>query len=388
LSYSVREWVTGIGVAVAMLALAINGAFAQTNDGQPVADFRATPRNGVAPLEVQFSDQSFAGKAPISKWKWEFGDGETATEPNPKHVFGRASTYSVRLDVETAAGSHFRVKDNYIHVAPAEEKPAAAPAGVVGTVSQNIQLTPLNRGSRIRVERPESPETGFVLWGPEVITFPPINTADSVLEVGSLDWHRDAVSGSLWYTIDHPEGTFTARFTPHADYVECLYSVEVSAGKTAPGSFINPCQGMFDGIFEGGSDDLLRRIWFLSEGVWTTVGSCPDRGLRNFVNVKGNKVQTGGTGTASITSHLADYSLIACVSRDGQWISATASESNGTLFCNALPAYQCIHSYSGVHREDKSRAAVRVYVYLLKGTLDDLKKRVERDRDAWRSTPP
>jgi len=80
----------------------------------PVADFKATPANGVNNLTVQFTDLST--NAPTS-WQWNFGDGsDNATEQNPVHTYTRAGTYPVTLTVSNAWGSSTLQKLDYITV--------------------------------------------------------------------------------------------------------------------------------------------------------------------------------------------------------------------------------------------------------------------------------
>ena len=55
----------------------------------PVADFRASTTQGYAPLDVQFTDLS---QNAISKI-WDFGDGTTSIEQNPKHIYSQAGNY-------------------------------------------------------------------------------------------------------------------------------------------------------------------------------------------------------------------------------------------------------------------------------------------------------
>ncbi|WP_292391358.1 PKD domain-containing protein [Methanosarcina sp. UBA5] len=79
----------------------------------PVANFSAKPTSGKAPLNVAFTDKS-AG-SPI-KWKWNFGDGTSSTEQNPKHEYSQEGKYKVTLTVTNAAGSSTAIKTNYIKV--------------------------------------------------------------------------------------------------------------------------------------------------------------------------------------------------------------------------------------------------------------------------------
>jgi hypothetical protein len=56
---------------------------------------------------VAFKDLSI-GK--ITSWKWDFGDGETSTEPNPVHAYKEAGHYVVVLWVEGPEGKSRRAK--------------------------------------------------------------------------------------------------------------------------------------------------------------------------------------------------------------------------------------------------------------------------------------
>lgn len=57
-------------------------------------EFTADNTTGVAPLTVQFTDQT----APLSeKWQWDFGDGNTATTQFPSHTYTTPGVYTVTL---------------------------------------------------------------------------------------------------------------------------------------------------------------------------------------------------------------------------------------------------------------------------------------------------
>jgi PKD repeat protein len=70
--------------------------------GLPSASFTASPTQGAAPLEVDFTDTSRG--APTS-WAWDFGDGATGTTQHPSHTYTSAGTYTVTLRATNAAGS-------------------------------------------------------------------------------------------------------------------------------------------------------------------------------------------------------------------------------------------------------------------------------------------
>ncbi len=50
---------------------------------------------------VAFEDRS---EGEISRWQWDFGDGETSADQHPQHRYGKAGEYIVTLEVEGPAG--------------------------------------------------------------------------------------------------------------------------------------------------------------------------------------------------------------------------------------------------------------------------------------------
>ncbi|HVP93641.1 MAG TPA: PKD domain-containing protein [Methanoregulaceae archaeon] len=79
----------------------------------PVAAFSGSPRDGNAPLEVQFTDSSTGHP---SAWLWDFGDGTTSSLPNPAHVYSDGGSYPVSLTVANLFGADSRVQSGYISV--------------------------------------------------------------------------------------------------------------------------------------------------------------------------------------------------------------------------------------------------------------------------------
>jgi len=61
--------------------------------------FQFTPASGPVPLEVDFIDISTIG---FTSWSWDFGDGGTSTEQDPKHTYNEPGEYNV---VVTMSGS-------------------------------------------------------------------------------------------------------------------------------------------------------------------------------------------------------------------------------------------------------------------------------------------
>lgn len=68
----------------------------------PIAGFTQDVTSGFAPLTVQFIDQS---SGTVSSYLWNFSDGTTSSERNPRHTFTTPGTYNVFLTVTGPGGS-------------------------------------------------------------------------------------------------------------------------------------------------------------------------------------------------------------------------------------------------------------------------------------------
>jgi PKD repeat protein len=84
----------------------------------PVANFSATPTNGVAPLQVTFTDTS---SGLLTNRFWDFGDGTTTntTLTAVSHLYATPGTNTVTLQVTGPFGTNAAVRLNYIVVTPA-----------------------------------------------------------------------------------------------------------------------------------------------------------------------------------------------------------------------------------------------------------------------------
>ena len=107
----------------------------------PTAAFSAAPLSGLAPLAVNFTDQST--NCPTS-WSWDFGDGGTSTQRHPSHTYTAPGTYTVSLTATNANGSDGETKTAYITVtAPPPPSPSLyavpATAGSAGGVAATPQ---------------------------------------------------------------------------------------------------------------------------------------------------------------------------------------------------------------------------------------------------------
>ncbi|MBB1126718.1 PKD domain-containing protein [Thiospirillum jenense] len=148
------------------------GAYEVPNDYSPPpailpqAEFNASPLNGIAPLIVQFTDQSQNATA----WLWDFGDGNTATTASPSHVFNTPGNYTVSLTVSNANGTDVRIKNDFV-----------------------------------QVTAEESTEEMALIFADE-------------FETGLTDWYREGRVS--WYSGDPKQGQHAMRFTGNNIWVE------------------------------------------------------------------------------------------------------------------------------------------------------------------------
>jgi PKD repeat protein len=110
--------------------------FQRTSEPPEVAGFTADLNSGLAPLTVNFTDQSTGD---ITSWSWDFGDGASSTEQNPSHTYTDAGTYTVSLAVTGPCGPDTKTKKNYISVFEDYDFTIEPSQGTIGTeVEVNI----------------------------------------------------------------------------------------------------------------------------------------------------------------------------------------------------------------------------------------------------------
>ncbi len=68
----------------------------------PVAEFKADRQVGKAPFIVEFTDLSTNNP---TSWSWDFGDGTSSTEQNPRHIYVYEGAYDVSLTVANQYGA-------------------------------------------------------------------------------------------------------------------------------------------------------------------------------------------------------------------------------------------------------------------------------------------
>ena len=90
-----------------------------TDDCPIYVDFLADTFYGEEPVNVQFSDLSYAETGPITSWDWDFGDGIYSNEMNPQHIYSEDGLYTVTLQVADQFGiTSTEKKADYLHILP------------------------------------------------------------------------------------------------------------------------------------------------------------------------------------------------------------------------------------------------------------------------------
>jgi PKD repeat protein len=79
----------------------------------PTADFAASTVQGIAPLGVTFTDLSTGD---VTRWHWDFGDGQFSNDSEPTHIYASAGNYTVSLSLMGRGGSDVETKVEYIKV--------------------------------------------------------------------------------------------------------------------------------------------------------------------------------------------------------------------------------------------------------------------------------
>ncbi len=166
------------------------------------AQFTSDLTNGLAPLQVAFTDQSVGN---ITSWEWNFGDGQTSTEQHPVHSYADPGTYTVSLTVNGPDGSDAISIPSYITVGDGQGSPVLS----------------------------VSPSTRSVSAGAGSTIFSVDNTGSGV-----MNW--TAVSNDSWLTIaggspGTDSGVITVSYTANDGAVRTG-----SATVTAPGASNSP----------------------------------------------------------------------------------------------------------------------------------------------------
>ncbi len=93
------------GNGTILLSETVGFSIAESNGNlPPLALIDADKTSGQAPLEIQFSGSNSIDDQQITSFEWDFGDGNSSSEENPKHTFTNPGVYDVVLTVYDSQG--------------------------------------------------------------------------------------------------------------------------------------------------------------------------------------------------------------------------------------------------------------------------------------------
>jgi parallel beta-helix repeat protein len=125
-TYTVTLEVTDNDGAKNSISQTINVGESAPPNIPPSADFSYTPSNPTTDDVMQFTDLSTDPDGSIHSWLWNFGDGETSTNRNPKHRYLSDGTYSVSLTVNDNDGATDLIVKDILIGEPSGGDPAGA----------------------------------------------------------------------------------------------------------------------------------------------------------------------------------------------------------------------------------------------------------------------
>ncbi|WP_316796960.1 PKD domain-containing protein [Pedobacter agri] len=165
----------------------------------PVTAFDAK-LTSCANTEVQFTDKSDS-KTPdfsITNWLWDFKDGKTSTEQNPKHTFLKEGKYKVLLTVKSGTGCYSEPVEKEIEIYPLPISAFKAPAETctnteftiqdLSTISNEVSTNTIkswawNFGDGTAISTDQNPKHKYTATGKYTISLTTTSANDCTSEV-------------------------------------------------------------------------------------------------------------------------------------------------------------------------------------------------------------
>ncbi|MBE2269751.1 MAG: PKD domain-containing protein, partial [Anaerolinea sp.] len=158
----------------------------------PIAGFTMDRTTGVAPLTIQFTDQS---TGTITSYLWNFLDGTTSTDRNPSHQFTLPGTYNILLTVTGPGGSSTATRQITV----------TSPIPPTLTFTPTFTFTPIPPTATFTPTNTETPL-------PPTLTFTPTNTdTPAPIPATATPTETPPVSAFTWGVPD-PANPLLAQF--------------------------------------------------------------------------------------------------------------------------------------------------------------------------------
>lgn len=98
-----KPWYKGFDMKTRMFLVSMCAVYVLLVSGcglRPEANFTLEPETGLAPLEVNFTEDAYSRFLPITRYEWDFGDGTPRVHGKTVgHVYEKSGSYTVSLTV-------------------------------------------------------------------------------------------------------------------------------------------------------------------------------------------------------------------------------------------------------------------------------------------------
>ncbi len=84
-----------------------NGNDQNKNNQKFYVQILSDKADGIAPLEIEFKVNTNLNYDEIIIYQWNFGDGESSSEKNPKHTFEKPGSYQIQLKIVYSNGNYY-----------------------------------------------------------------------------------------------------------------------------------------------------------------------------------------------------------------------------------------------------------------------------------------
>ena len=282
----------------------------------PLVSFSGSPREGMVPLTVIFSESS---SGIPTAWNWSFGDGEFSENPAPTHTYTAGGAYTVTLNATNAYGTGTLSKTAYITVSTGAHEFAF-------TNISGISVQPVNSSPCLVYEKASLPQYTLSPDKTILVSNPPVTfgwqniTFVSGTGAGFAE-DPATIQGSLSYTILQTKDIMPAGFSDRVgNNVQVNSRLNITSYRY-PGWFITD-------IWEGttSSDNYNCQIIYTRSNFATMNGAYTIDTIRSNLTVPEDMTLNVSVGSDWVTgSEGLDWG------RQHTFVLATGTDSDGNL---------------------------------------------------------
>ncbi|MGA2139353.1 MAG: M36 family metallopeptidase [Verrucomicrobiia bacterium] len=252
-----------------------------TGGAVPVADFSATPTNGLAPLTVTFTDSS---TGTISNRSWLFGDGASASTLATivSHTYTTGGINTVTLTVDGPLGSSFLTRTNAIVVTGVPALGVTPASYAFGTLltgaTAQASFTVTNSGTGPLTGTASGASGAFTIVSGSAYSISPRSSANVVVQFAPTS--LATFSNSLIFASDGGNSTNLVTGTGGA--------VPVADFSATPTNGLAPLTVTFTDFSTG---TITNRSWLFGDGASTNA----------LATIVSHTYTSGGTNSVTLT---------------------------------------------------------------------------------------